>query len=96
MPKLRVHCFSISLDGYGAGPSQDSNNPLGVGGLALHDWVFPTHTWQSTHGNEGGTTGVDDEFVARGVTNIGAWILGRNMFGPVRGPWKDDSCLRMP
>src|SRR6202047_528689 len=91
MPKLRVHSFSISLDGYGAGPDQDLNNPLGVGGMALHEWSFATHTFRQMFGNEGGATGVDDDFAARGFVNIGAWILGRNMFGPVRGPWPDDT-----
>ena len=91
MSKLRVQSFSISLDGYGAGPDQGPENPLGVGGLALHEWAFPTRTFQRMFGNEGGTTGVDDEFAARGFSNIGAWIMGRNMFGPVRGPWPDDN-----
>ncbi len=91
MQKLRVHAFSISLDGYGAGPNQDRENPLGMGGLALHEWIFPTRTFRKMGGGEGGTTGIDDDFVRRGVDNIGAWILGRNMFGPVRGPWPDES-----
>ncbi|HXA35233.1 MAG TPA: dihydrofolate reductase family protein [Steroidobacteraceae bacterium] len=91
MPKLRVHCFSLSLDGYGAGPGQDQNNPLGIGGMALHEWVFATRTFQRMFGNDGGKTGIDDDFAARGFVNIGAWILGRNMFGPVRGPWPDDA-----
>ena len=90
MPKLRVHCFSISADGYGAGPRQDLQNPLGVGGEALHQWVFATRTIQKLIGHDGGATGVDDEFAARGFENIGAWILGRNMFGPVRGAWPDN------
>jgi dihydrofolate reductase len=89
-PRLRVHCFTISLDGYGAGPGQDRENPLGVGGLALHEWAFATRTFCKMFGREGGTTGIDDDFVVRGFDNIGAWILGRNMFGPVRGPWPDD------
>jgi dihydrofolate reductase len=89
--RLRVACFAVSIDGYGAGPNQDVDNPLGVGGHALHDWVFPTRTFQKMFGKDGGTTGVDDDFAARGFTNVGAWILGRNMFGPVRGPWPDDS-----
>ena len=89
MSKLRVHNFAISLDGYAAGPNQDSDNPLGVGGGALHDWIVPTRTFQQMQGNEGGESGVDDDFIARGFANIGAWILGRNMFGPVRGPWSD-------
>jgi dihydrofolate reductase len=91
MPKLRVHCFAISLDGYGAGPHQDQNNPLGVGGMALHGWAFATRTFQRMFGNDGGTTGIDEDFAARGFSNVGAWILGRNMFGPVRGQWPDDT-----
>lgn len=91
MTKLRVQSFSLSLDGYGAGPKQDLANPLGVGGMALHNWAFATRTFHSMHGGDGGATGVDDDFAARGFANIGAWILGRNMFGPVRGPWPDDT-----
>ncbi len=91
MPKLRVHNFAISLDGYGAGPNQDLDNPLGVGGLALHDWIVPTRTFQKMIGNDGGESGVDDDFMARGFANVGAWIIGRNMFGPVRGSWPDDT-----
>ena len=91
MPKLRVHAFGVSVDGYGAGPSQSLENPLGVGGLALHDWMFPTRTFQRMHGTDGGTTGLDDDFAARGFENIGAWIIGRNMFGPVRRSWSDES-----
>jgi dihydrofolate reductase len=91
MPKLRVHGFSISIDGYGAGPNQNLHNPLGVGGEAMHEWAFATRTFRRLHGNEGGSTGVDDDFAARGFDNIGAWILGRNMFGPIRGPWPDDA-----
>lgn len=90
MSKLRVNSFSISIDGYGAGPNQSIENPLGVGGETLHEWIIATQTFQQTYGNEGGTTGADDAFVARGFNNIGAWILGRNMFGPSRGPWPDD------
>src|SRR5262249_43094844 len=89
--RLRVHSFSISIDGYGAGPNQDLQNPLGVGGPALFDWFVHTRTWQHMHGNQDGETGVDDEIAAQGFAGIGAWILGRNMFGPVRGPWPDDS-----
>ena len=89
MSKLRVHCFSLSLDGFGAGPDQDLNNPLGIGGQGLHPWMLATRTFQRMFGQDGGETGVDDDFAARGIENIGAWILGRNMFGPVRGPWKD-------
>jgi dihydrofolate reductase len=91
MPKLRVHTFAISIDGYGAGPNQDLRNPLGVGGEALHEWFVKTRTFRQLFGQKGGSTGVDDEFAARGFDNIGAWILGRNMFGPIRGPWPDDS-----
>jgi dihydrofolate reductase len=91
MSKLRVHCFAISLDGYGAGPQQSLEHPLGVGGKGLHGWFVGTQTFRKLFGNEGGTTGTDDEFAARGVTNLGAYILGRNMFGPVRGPWPDAS-----
>jgi dihydrofolate reductase len=92
MPRVRVNAFSISIDGCGAGPNQDRENPLGVGGLALHEWAFATRTFQRMFGNgEGGSTGIDDDFAARGFVDVGAWILGRNMFGPVRGPWPDDS-----
>jgi dihydrofolate reductase len=90
MARLRVHAFSVSIDGYGAGPNQDLDNPLGVGGTALHEWHFGTRTFQKMHGKANGATGVDDDFAARGFENIGAWILGRNMFGPIRGPWPDD------
>src|SRR5690606_3207609 len=90
MSKLRVHNFSMSIDGYGAGPHQAPPEPLGIGGESLHEWMFTTRTSQQTVGNEGGTRGQDDEFMARGFNNIGAWILGRNMFGAVRGPWPDD------
>ena len=94
MSKLRVQCFSLSIDGFGAGPDQSRENPLGVGGLGLHQWVFPTRTLQKMlFGKEGGTTGIEDEFAARGIANLGAWILGRNMFGPVRGPWPEDSWM---
>jgi dihydrofolate reductase len=89
--KLRVQSFAISIDGYGAGPSQSLENPLGVGGLALHEWVFKTRTFHAMTGEAGGETSVDDDFMARGFENIGAWILGRNMFGPVRGPWPDET-----
>lgn len=91
MSKLRVHGFAISLDGYGAGPDQSLENPLGVGGLALHEWTLATRTFRKMFGQEGGTTGLDDTFVLRGFENVGAWIMGRNMFGPVRGDWPDDS-----
>ena len=91
MSNLCVYSFSISIDGYGAGPRQSRDNPLGVGGMALHQWAFATRTFCEMHGREGGTTGIDDDFARRGFENIGAWILGRNMFGPVRGPWPDDT-----
>lgn len=91
MSKLKVQAFSISVDGYGAGPGQSLENPLGVGGMALHEWAFATRTFQKMFGQEGGDTGIDDDFAARGFRNIGANILGRNMFGPVRGPWPDES-----
>ncbi len=91
MSKLLVNSFSISIDGYGAGPDQGLENPLGVGAESLHDWMVATRTFRQMYGNEGGTTGVNDEFTARGFDNIGAWILGRNMFGPIRGSWPDDS-----
>jgi dihydrofolate reductase len=91
MSKLRVNAYAVALDGYGAGPDQDLANPMGVGGMALHQWVFPTRTFRQMIGQEGGETGVDDGFAARGFDNLGAWILGRNMFGPVRGPWPDGS-----
>jgi dihydrofolate reductase len=91
MTKLRVHSFSISVDGYGAGPNQSVDNPLGVGAMALHQWAFATRTFQKMFGNEGGATGLDDDFAARGFSNIGAWIIGRNMFGPIRGEWPDDN-----
>jgi dihydrofolate reductase len=85
MTKLRVHSFTLSLDGYGAGPDQSLDNPLGIGGGALHDWAFATRTFRQLHGAEGGTTGIDDDFAARGLMNIGAWLMGRNMFGLIRG-----------
>lgn len=92
MTKLRVLSFGLSIDGYGAGPRQDLNNPLGVGGQALFDWATATRTFQKMHGAEGGDeSGADEEFASRGFQDIGAWILGRNMFGPVRGPWQGDS-----
>jgi dihydrofolate reductase len=91
MPKLRVMSFSLSLDGFGAGPEQSLDNPLGVGGMGLHQWAFATRTFRKMFGQDGGSTGIDDQFAARGFENVGAWILGRNMFGPVRGPWPDDS-----
>lgn len=91
MSKLVIRAFSISLDGYGAGPDQSLENPLGVGGEALHEWAFPTRTFQKkVFGQDGGSTGVDEDFAARSFENIGAWILGRNMFAPSRGDWPND------
>ena len=91
MPKLRVAAFSVSLDGYGAGPDQSLENPLGVGGKSLHEWAFATKTFRAMFGQEGGATGIDIDFAARSFENVGSWILGRNMFGPVRGPWPDEN-----
>lgn len=88
MARVRVEGFTISLDGYGAGPHQSLQQPLGEGGGELHQWLLPTRTFQrALLGNDDGTTGVDDRFAARGFHNVGAWILGRNMFSPDRGPW---------
>ena len=91
MSRLRVESFTVSVDGFGAGPDQSLETPLGVGGEGLHGWLVKTRTFQKMCGKDGGTTGPDDEFAARGFRNVGAWILGRNMFGPVRGPWPDES-----
>ena len=91
MSKLRVNAFGVSLDGYGAGPEQSLEHPLGRGGEALHAWAWPTRTFQRMFGKDGGTTGPDEDFAAASFANVGAWILGRNMFGPVRGPWPDDA-----
>jgi dihydrofolate reductase len=91
MPELCVRSFAISLDGYGAGPGQDLQNPLGVRGLELMEWFFQTRAWRSMHREPGGETGVDNTIAEQGFQRIGAWILGRNMFGPVRGPWPDES-----
>jgi dihydrofolate reductase len=90
MGRVRVHGFSISIDGYGAGPRQSITDPLGVGGTRLHEWFVHTRTFRQMNGAEGGRAGVDDDIAARGFVRIGAWILGRNMFGPVRGPWPDE------
>jgi dihydrofolate reductase len=92
MSHVRVESFTISLDGFGAGPDQSLENPLGIGGQLLHGWARGTRTFQrALFGKDEGTTGIDEDFAARGFRNIGAWILGRNMFGPVRGPWPDES-----
>jgi len=90
MSKVRVSCFSLSIDGYGAGPHQDLKNPIGVGGMEMHAWMLGTRTFRALHGGSGGETGVNDDFAARNFANVGAWILGRNMFGPVRGSWRDN------
>lgn len=89
MTRVRVEGFAMSLDGYGAGRDQGVDNPLGVGGLDLHDWLVTTRSWRQMHGKDGGAVGIDDDFAARSAKNVGAWILGRNMFGPIRGPWPD-------
>jgi dihydrofolate reductase len=89
MPKLRVHNFAVSLDGYGAGPDQSVDHPLGVGGTRLHEWAFATRSGRRMHGMDGGEEGIDNDFIAQGDAGIGATIMGRNMFGPVRGPWGD-------
>ena len=91
MSKVKVACFGMSIDGFSAGPRQSLENPLGIGGPTLMQWFFPTRTFQKMHGAGDGETGVDDDFAARSFVNIGAWIMGRNMFGPIRGPWPDDS-----
>ena len=90
MSKLRVNAFSVSADGFGAGPDQSLEQPLGRGGEGLHDWFIPTRTFQgNVQRKAGGTTGVDNDFAERSFANLGGWIMGRNMFGPVRGPWPD-------
>ena len=91
MPKLRVHNIAISVDGYAAGPDQSLDNPLGVGGTRLHEWAFATRSGREMHGMDGGEADVDDEFIAKGDVGVGATIMGRNMFGPVRGPWGNDT-----
>lgn len=91
MSRLLVRCVGVSLDGFAAGPDQDLENPLGVGGEAVFKWFFHTRTFQTMHGSGDGEVGLDDEFAQRGFENIGAWIIGRNMFGPIRGDWVDES-----
>ena len=91
MSKLRVQSFAMSIDGYGAGPHQDLQHPLGVNGPELMEWFFPTRVWRRMQGQPDGEVGIDNSMAERGFAGIGAWILGRNMFGPVRGPWPDDS-----
>ena len=91
MSRLRVNSFTLSLDGFGAGINQSLENPLGVGGMGLHQWFIPTVTFQQqVLGQSGGEMGVDNDFAVRGFENLGAWILGRNMFGPIRGAWPDE------
>lgn len=90
MSKVKVSAFSVSLDGYGAGPDQSRVNPLGKRGEELHDWIFPTRMFKNMYGNGDGTEGTDNDFAEKSFENIGAWIMGRNMFGPVRGPWEND------
>ena len=89
MTRVRVESFSISLDGYGAGRDQGVDNPLGVGGEDLHDWIVSTRNWLQMHGKQGGSGGIDNDFAGRSAKEVGAWIMGRNMFGPIRGPWPD-------
>jgi dihydrofolate reductase len=91
MSKVKVSAFSVSLDGFGAGPRQDLENPLGVRGFELHTWAHKTEFFSKMHNEPGGVRGIDNDFAAKSFEDVGAWILGRNMFGPVRGPWKDDS-----
>jgi len=92
MTRVRVHDFTVSIDGYGAGPNQSTKDPLGAGGESLHEWLVATRTFVRMHGDgDSGTTGLDDDIAARGASGIGAWIIGRNMFGPVRGPWPDQN-----
>jgi dihydrofolate reductase len=91
MSKVRVHNFAISVDGYAAGPNQSLDNPLGVGGTRLHEWAFATRSFRRMHGMDGGDEGLDDQFAAQGDLRIGATVMGRNMFGPIRGPWGNDN-----
>ena len=91
MSRVRVACFSVSVDGFGAGPRQDLQNPLGVRGPEMFSWFFQTQSFKKMQGKSGGSTGVDNQQAEQSFENVGAYILGRNMFGPVRGPWPDDS-----
>jgi dihydrofolate reductase len=88
--KVRVQSFAISIDGFGAGPDQDLEHPLGVNGPELMEWFFRTRAWRKMHGHPDGETGIDNDMAEQAMSGLGAWILGRNMFGPVRGPWPDD------
>src|SRR5579863_162923 len=90
MGKVRIAAFSVSLDGFGAAPDQSLENPAGVGGTALMEWAFPTRSFVRMFGGQDGETGIDESFAARSFENLGAWILGRNMFGPIRGPWPNE------
>jgi dihydrofolate reductase len=90
MGKVIVSAYSVSLDGFGAGVNQDRKNPLGIRGEELHEWMMPTRMFQKMMGKEGGTEGTDNDFAEKSMENIGAWIMGRNMFGPIRGAWPDD------
>lgn len=89
--RVRVNCFAVSADGFGAGPDQSLDQPLGRGGEGLHRWFFPTRSCRENFGQTGGEEGIDDDFGRRGMAGLGAWILGRNMFGPIRGDWPDDA-----
>ena len=91
MSRLSVRSFAMSIDGYSAGPNQDLQNPIGTGGMELMEWFFHTREWRRMHGQADGETGVDNDIAARGFDGVGAWILGRNMFGPIRGSWPDES-----
>jgi dihydrofolate reductase len=91
VPRVCVRSFALSIDGYGAGPRQDLHNPIGVHGMEIMEWFFATRAWRNMHGEQGGETGIDNTFAEQGFADIGAWIIGRNMFGPVRGPWPDQS-----
>ena len=91
MSRLCVRCYGVSLDGFAAGPRQSLESPLGERGFDIMEWFVPTRTWRGMQGQDGGETGIDDAWAAKGFDNLGAWILGRNMFGPVRGPWPDDA-----
>ncbi len=91
MGKVRVAGFTVSIDGFGAGPEQSLADPLGKGGRELHQWMFGTRMFHDMIGKPGGETGVDDDFAQRSMEGFGAFILGRNMFGPIRGDWLDDA-----
>jgi dihydrofolate reductase len=90
MSKVKVCAFSVSLDGYGAGPEQSRENPLGKRGEELHEWIFPTRMFTKLYGKGDGTEGIDNDFAEKSFENIGAWIMGRNMFGPIRGAWPNN------